>query len=109
MTFATSRFLNRDRVIDELTHVVRRLKSRHPDIEAVYLFGSFASGVPTPRSDADMVIVTAKSPWEDLRTELLSVSVPVDLYLMKPDAFAKQSAAGKGIAAAAVRSGVKLL
>jgi predicted nucleotidyltransferase len=72
MTFAASRFLIRDRVISELRELVIRLQSNHPDIRAVYLFGSFATGVPTPKSDVDLLIVAENSNWEDLQSELLT-------------------------------------
>ena len=109
MSFAASRFLIPDQVRDALREAVRRLKSRCPDIEAVYLFGSFAAGVPTPRSDADVLVVAGKSRWEDLYPDFLSVPVPVDLHLVKPDVFRKLAASGKGVAGTAVRTGLRLL
>jgi predicted nucleotidyltransferase len=96
-------------VIDELKAAVRRLKKRRPDIQAVYLFGSYASGTPGPKSDADLIIVTEESSMEDIQTQLLQVSVPVDLYLLNPTVFRQKAAAEEGIAAVAVRSGIKLL
>jgi DNA polymerase sigma len=108
-TFAVSRFLNREPVIDELRAAVRRLKKRRPDIQAVYLFGSYASGIPGPKSDADLIILTEKNSMDDIQAAFLEVSVPVDLYLLKPAAFRQKAASGKGIAAVADRSGIKLL
>jgi predicted nucleotidyltransferase len=96
-------------VIDELKAAVRRLKIHRPDIQAVYLFGSYASGIPGPKSDADLIIVTEESSMEDIQTQFLQVSVPVDLYLLKPTVFQQKAAAEEGIAAVAVRSGIKLL
>jgi hypothetical protein len=58
VTFAASRFLRPDRVIVSFRETVAGLKSRHPDIEAVYLFGSHAAGVPTAGSDIDLLVVT---------------------------------------------------
>jgi DNA polymerase sigma len=107
--FAVSRFLNPEPVINELKTAVRKLKRRHPDIQAVYLFGSYASGIPGPKSDADLIIVTEEGSIEDIQTTLLQVSVPVDLYLLKPAVFQQKAASGTGIAAVAVRSGIKLL
>ncbi|MHC1728404.1 MAG: nucleotidyltransferase domain-containing protein [Syntrophobacteraceae bacterium] len=46
--------------MSELREIIHRLKSL--DIQAVYLFGSYASGVPTPRSDVDLLIVTGAFP-----------------------------------------------
>ena len=75
----------------------------------MYLFGSYAAGIPGPRSDADLIILTEKSAIEDIQTELLQVSVPVDFYIIKPAVFKQQAATGTGIAAVAVRSGIRLL
>ncbi len=93
--------------MSELRETIRRLKSE--DIQAVYLFGSFASGVPTPKSDVDLLIVTGKTNSEDLQTEFLSVSVPVDCHLVSPAAFEALSSSGKGVVGAAVRNGIRLL
>jgi len=107
--FAVSRFLNPEPVIDELKAAVWKLIRRRPDIQAVYLFGSYASGIPGPKSDADLIIVTEESSMDDIQAAILQVSVPVDLYLLKPAAFQQKAASGKGIAAVAARSGIKLL
>ncbi|MDA8307770.1 MAG: hypothetical protein M0Z81_13185 [Deltaproteobacteria bacterium] len=56
-----------------------------------------------------MLIVTEKTDREDLQTEFLTVSVPVDCHLMSPHAFDLQLKSGRGIAGAAVRSGIRLL
>jgi predicted nucleotidyltransferase len=109
MTFATSHFLIRDRVTSELRQTVFHLQSNHPDIHAVYLFGSFASGVPTPRSDVDLLIVAQTSNWEDLQAEFLSVAMPVDCYVVRPDVFEQRSRSGKGVVGTAVLSGIRLL
>jgi predicted nucleotidyltransferase len=107
LTFAASRFLIRDRVMGELREAIHRLKSE--DIQAVYLFGSFASGIPTPKSDVDLLIITERTNWDDLQTEFLSVSAPVDCHLVSPAAFEDMSASGKGVVGAAVRNGIRLL
>jgi predicted nucleotidyltransferase len=107
--FAVSRFLNPEPVINELKAAVRKLKRRRPDIQAVYLFGSYASGIPGPKSDVDLIIVTEENSMEDIQAALLQVSVPVDLYLLKPAVFQQKAASGTGIASIAARSGIKLL
>jgi predicted nucleotidyltransferase len=107
--FAVSRFLNPEPVIDELKAAVRKLKKRRPDLQAVYLFGSYASGIPGPKSDTDLIIVTEENSMDDIQAAFLQVSVPVDLYLLKPAAFQQKAASGKGFAAVAARSGIKLL
>lgn len=108
MNFASSRFLVRDQVIRELRETIDLLTSNHPDIQAVYLFGSFASGIPTPKSDADLLIVAEKSSWEDLQTEFLTVSVPVDYYVVKPEVFEQRLTSGRGLVGVAARNSIRL-
>ncbi len=107
LTFATSRFLIPDRVMSEVREAIERLKSE--EIRAVYLFGSYASDVPTPKSDVGLLIVAEKIDREKLQIEFLSVPVPVDFHLLTPEEFERQSEEGRGIAGAAARSGLRLL
>ena len=108
-TFASSRFLNREQVIAELKETAQALKKSRCDIEAVYLFGSFASGVPTPKSDADLLIVADESDVDEIRAVFHSVSVPVELFIVTPTYFQQKLHAGKGVVAAAAREGIRLL
>ena len=96
-------------MIVELKKTAQFLKTRCPGIEAVYLFGSFASGTPTPKSDADLLVVADKNDADTIREILSSTPVPVDLFIVPPDAFKHKVKAEKGIASLAVRHGVKLL
>jgi len=61
-TFPSSRFVDRQAVVDVLRTLAQRIKADEPRIAAVHLFGSFATGTAGPRSDADVVIET---PWQD--------------------------------------------
>lgn len=94
--------------MSEIQKAVDSLISHHPDIQTVYLFGSFASGVATPRSDVDLLIVAENSSWEDVQPALLNISVPVDCHLVRPHIFEQQLKSAKGIVAAAVRSGIRI-
>jgi len=40
--------------------MARDAARREPDLKSVYLFGSLANGTPTPRSDADLVVILRK-------------------------------------------------
>ena len=109
LTFAVSRFLIREPVLEALRRTVERLRTRHPEVEAVYLFGSYASGTPTPRSDVDLLVVVNGPEPTDLSSEFLSIPAPVDLHLTSPIMFDALAAVGKGLPGAAVREGVRLL
>lgn len=107
--FAASRFLNRDQVLRELDAAIQVLRSERADIEAIYLFGSFASGVPTPRSDIDLLIITEESDSHVFQPYFLCLSVPVDVYAMTSESFQRKKATGQGIVGAVVRCGMRLL
>jgi len=94
--------------MSEIQAAVDRLTSDHPDIQAVYLFGSFATDVPTPRSDVDLLIVAENSSWEDVQPALLSISVPVDCHLVRPHIFEQQSKSARGVVGAAVHGGIRI-
>jgi len=96
-------------VIAELKKTVALLKTRCPAVKAVYLFGSFASGIPTPKSDVDLLVVADEKDSDAIREILYSAPVPMDLFIVGPDAFRDNLNAGKGVAALSVRKGVKLL
>ena len=107
--FAASRFLNRERILREVDAVVEVLKSDRPDVKEIYLFGSFAQGVPTPKSDVDLLIIAEGSDAEGFLAYFLFVSIPVDIYVMTPESFRKKKETGKGIVGAAVHKGLRLL
>jgi predicted nucleotidyltransferase len=89
---------------------LRDLKSDRSDVKEAYLFGSFASGTPTPKSDVDLLIVTEEHiPAAELLLHFLPVSVPVDIHVMTKASFREKEKTGKGIVGEALRSGVRLL
>lgn len=53
------------------TAVVSRLK-KMPDIKAVYLFGSYATGKEKPISDIDLCVITEKGIRQSKKLEILS-------------------------------------
>ena|GEM_PF-1933907 len=52
--------MQREAVLEALRRCAERLWAECPAIIAVYLFGSFATGAATPRSDADIVVEIAE-------------------------------------------------
>ena len=108
-TFASSRFLNREQVIVELKNAVSALKKQCAEVQAVYLFGSFASGTPTPKSDADLLIISTNENRDEILAIFDSVPVTVDLFIMSPSSFQLKMHAGKGVVGEALRRGIRLL
>lgn len=111
-TFASSRFIDQAAVIEALRQCAQRLKAQQTPVKAVYLFGSFAAGEATPRSDADVAIELGQTEselrqevWQAAVTIFLEAPVPVDLFILS----SAQLAAGKyGLAGCVARTGVRL-
>lgn len=82
-------YLDRDRRIDELRVAACRAAARLPLLESVILFGSLVSGIPTPRSDADLLVVVSDSNHREPRDRvpevlraLMPLPCPVDLFVL---------------------------
>ena len=89
---AGATYLDKDRRIEDLREAARRAQKRVPTLGRVILFGSLVSGTPTPRSDADLLIVVARSQHAraaDRVPELLRamspLPCPVDLFVITTD------------------------
>ncbi|MBI4553820.1 MAG: nucleotidyltransferase domain-containing protein [Candidatus Latescibacteria bacterium] len=77
-----ARWLDRPAVIVALRRAAHRLRRERPDVEAVYLFGSLATGTATPRSDADILIVVRAPVRGDARS--LIDRIPDYLSFFRP-------------------------
>ena len=58
--FAEVRFIDRDRIVEDLRRAVAEAKLAHPEIARVLLFGSLAQGNWTADSDADLIVVARR-------------------------------------------------
>jgi predicted nucleotidyltransferase len=103
-------------VLQELHEAALRLRDTQRAVRSVTLFGSFAGGVPTPHSDADILVEVAGSLTRAQRREAASdytdcfqdVSVPVEVFVCTSEELAASLEEGYGVAAAARRAGVRL-
>lgn len=66
-----------------------RAAVRLPALRRVILFGSLVAGIPTPRSDADLLVVLSESDHRESRDRvpevlraLLPLPCPVDLFVL---------------------------
>ena len=79
-----------------LLRTLRRYFAADQQVVTVLLFGSFAAGTPTRRSDLDLVVVkhTAERFVERLTHSYLDIEavmgVPVDLLIYTPDEWERQ-------------------
>jgi predicted nucleotidyltransferase len=108
--FASVRFLDREAVPAAIQAAAARAAAC-PGVLAIYLFGSFASGVPTPRSDADLlVVITDDADREGVRDCCLEAfrPVPVDLFVWTDSEVTASLSSGRGLPATVLRQTIRL-
>ena len=95
-------YLERERRIEELRVAASRAATRLPTLRRVILFGSLVAGIPTPRSDADLLVVLSESHHRQLRdrvpdvlSALMPLPCPVDLFVLTSEEFDRYSREGQ--------------
>jgi predicted nucleotidyltransferase len=80
-------WLDREAARQQVLAAAQQLAAAHPEVIAVYLFGSLATNKATPRSDADILIVLRESDnpvWfkraRDYFPYFDSVEMPTELF-----------------------------
>lgn len=116
MSTAGAVFLNKQERLEQLRAAARRAAVRVPSVRRVVLFGSMAVGVPTPRSDADLLAIVAASEFEDPRerippvlSALSPLPCPIDLIVLTEDEVARRVAAADPLLREALSNGIDLL
>lgn len=109
-------YLDRESRINELRQMAQRAATKMPEIRRVILFGSLTSGIPTPRSDADLLIEVENSACADPRDRAASVwkalapvKFPIDLHVYTTKELTDSTVACSGLVTAALRDGLDLL
>ncbi|WP_448574852.1 nucleotidyltransferase domain-containing protein [Thermomicrobium sp.] len=107
------RFLDRESVLAALWEAAREA-GRCPGVRAIYLFGSFAGGIPTPRSDADLLVVVVDGADREAaraccEEAFQNLPVPVDLFVWSEEEVAASVASGRGLAANVLPQAVRLV
>lgn len=111
MTSAGITFLDRDAVLREARALGRELHARHPEIERILLFGSFARGGGGPRSDLDLVIIVSEtplSPRDRLPHYAPASARPIDLFVYRRDEVEAMGADPAPVLREALNHGVEL-
>jgi predicted nucleotidyltransferase len=79
-----------------LRDAAERAAGRMPSIRRVLLFGSLAAGIPTPRSDADLLVLVDSSRHGEPRDRIPEVLAaleplpcPVDLFVVTEEEAAR--------------------
>lgn len=96
------------------------MKAATPGV-TVYLFGSFATGAPTPRSDADIAVIidsledsgspSNRNPGyvQDVATTVfLDAPVPTEVFVLSRAQIQEGLQTGRGVAGVVARDGILL-
>ena len=113
---AAATYLNKPERIDQLRAAARRAAQRLPAIRRVILFGSLVSGIPTPHSDADLLVVVETSPHLLSRDRIPGVlqalqplPCPVDLFIYTRKELGQLRKEGAAVVRIALEAGKDLL
>jgi predicted nucleotidyltransferase len=109
-------YLDRQARVDALREASRRAAARLPAIRRIRLFGSLVEGIPTPRSDADLLVILAASDQPrqkdripDVLRALSPLPCPVDLFVLTEDEVERARAAGDPLVGVALARGIDLI
>lgn len=75
--------IDRKEIARAVTAYVARLRAEHPEVERVFWFGSWVTGLPAPGSDVDLCLVLSSSDRaiRDRVVDYLPVGFPVGVDL----------------------------
>ena len=104
--------MNRDELIRVLKEAAIKLKSMHPEIENVILFGSVARGDYGYKSDADILLILKESDKERFFERIsdyiadFDAPIPVDILPYTKDEIERMKK--RGLIRKALSEGIKL-
>ena len=114
-TSAGATYLDKARRIDEVRQAAGRALSLQ-SVRRMILFGSLVAGTPTPRSDADILVVVdtsvharSRDRVPDLLRAMSPLPCPVDLFILTKDEFERAREEGAPLVREALASGIDLL
>jgi predicted nucleotidyltransferase len=96
--------------------MARRAAGKMPDIRRIILFGSMVAGIPTPRSDADLLVEvdhsTQSNPREripDILRAMMPLVCPLDVFVYTTREIRDLIDEQSPIVTTALRDGIDLL
>ena len=109
-------YLDRKERIDDLRKAALRARKKITEIRRIVLFGSLVSGIPTPRSDADLLVILSSSPHSRPRERIPEIlgalgptPCPVDLFVLTAAEAERARAQGHPLLREALEKGLDLL
>jgi predicted nucleotidyltransferase len=113
---AGATYLDRAERLAQVREAARRAARRMGTIRRIVLFGSLVHGIPTPGSDADLLIIVDSSPHDeprdrvrDLLQALTPLPCPVDLFVLTGAEVEQSRERGGALVRTALSTGMDLL
>jgi len=113
---AGATFLNKDARIAALREAAARASNRIPTIRRVILFGSLVVGIPTQRSDADVLVEVSSSEQSEPRDRIPGMlkafsplPCPIDLFVLTTAEIRQHQEGGSALLREILSRGVDLL
>jgi predicted nucleotidyltransferase len=108
-------WLDRAEARRQVQAAAERLVQARPEVVAVYLFGSLATGKAVPRSDADLLLVLRESPLRHSFRRALEyspyfdeVEMPVDLFCYTLEELPHLPFARRALSEAVLLAGIEI-
>ena len=115
-TSAGATYLDREGRIEQLRRAASRAAGRMDVLHRVILFGSLARGTPTPRSDADILVIVESTTHAQQRDRIPEVlpalsplPCPVNLFVLTMEETARLRAEGSSFYEMIQATGIDLL
>ena len=108
---ASPKFVNRSQILSLARTMAARIAAKHPEVDRVILFGSFARGDFTAHSDIDLVIVLRSSslPIRERIAEFLKdcTAYPTDVFPLTERELQVRIGEGDPFWTRAIREGIE--
>lgn len=105
-------YVDRFSVTHALEAFIQSLASKHPELERVVLFGSFAKGCAVPSSDVDLLLVLESSelPFLERIPAFLPTRFPVgvDVFPYTREELERMLEEGNSFVVSALKEGIEL-
>jgi predicted nucleotidyltransferase len=112
-------YLDKEARLSDLRAAARRAQSSDPSIVRIILFGSFAAGIPTPRSHADILVVVhdgakdgesaGRAQVPEILAAMSPLPCPLDLVVVTEGQLERARRQGAPLVREALGHGIDLL
>lgn len=108
------RFINKEKILEDIEKEAKKIAETDNRIQSIYLFGSYAQGIPSFRSDADLLIVLKEDNRrmidriDEFLLKFSNCPIPVDIWVYTEKEIEKAISSGNSFIKIAY-GGIKLI